>query len=190
MGRNPLALLIVAGAILLQSPASAATPEFQITPRAGFGRLKVDGFVGFNPERVDLRTLGIGAGFGYLTPIGLVVELGADSYSDFNVFQTFESFTLTQEFASVGYQFDLGHRWRLVPRVGAAHWKLHTREGRLFNPGPEEARNVHGNDYFWEVGVARQISRIVTLGVNLKQGQYEFGRTRSAAFTVTLGLGQ
>ena len=189
MGRNPLALLVTVGAILLQSPASAATPEFQITPRVGFGALKVDEFVGINRQRVNSDTYGIGASAGYLTPIGVVVEIGADSFRSFNPLEAFDDFRLSQEFASIGYQFELGHRWRLVPRVGRAHWKLHSREGRLFHPGPEEERNVSGNGYFWEVGIARQISRVVTLGVSFKQGQYDFGRTQSTAFTVTLGFG-
>ena len=45
-----------------------------------------------------------------------------------------------------------------------------------------------GNDYFWEAAVGRQISSKVTLGLNVKQGNYDFGRTRSAAFVVTIGF--
>jgi hypothetical protein len=77
---------------------------------------------------------------------------------------------------------------QIRPRVGRAHWKLRSQEGRLFHAGPEEVREVRGDSYFWEVGVARQVSNVVTLGVNYKQGQYDFGRTRSTAFTVTLGF--
>jgi hypothetical protein len=190
MGRNLLALLVAVCAILLQSTASAATPEFQIVPRVGLGSLRVDEFVGINRQRVNADTYGIGASAGYLTPIGVVVEIGADSFSNFNLFETFDDFQLSQEFASIGYQFELGNRWRLVPRVGRAHWKLHSQEGRIFHPGPEEERNVRGDDYFWEIGVARQISRVVTLGVSFKQGQYDFGRTQSVGFTVILGFGQ
>ena len=190
MGRNLLALPVAVGAILLQSPASAATPGFQITPRVGFGSLKVDEFVGINRQRVNADTYGIGASAGYLTPIGVVVEIGADSFRSFNPLEAFDNFQLSQEFASIGYQFEFGNRWKLVPRAGRAHWKLHSEEGRIFHPGPEQERNVSGNDYFWEIGIARQISRVVTLGVSFKQGQYDFGRTQSAAFTVTLGFGQ
>ena len=75
-----------------------------------------------------------------------------------------------------------------MPRVGRAHWKLRSQEGRLFNPGPEEVREAKGDSYFWEIGVARQISRVVTLGATFKQGAVRFGRTQSAAFTVTLGF--
>jgi len=188
VGRNLLALLIVPCAFLLQAPASAVTPEFQIAPKAGFGLLKVDELVGVNESRVDTDTYGFGVSFGYLTPIGVVAEIGADEFGDFDLFNTFDSFRLSQQFASIGYQFDLGNRWRLVPRVGRAHWKLRSHEGRLFNPGPEEAREVRGDSYFWEVGIARHIAGVVTLGVTYKHGQYDFGRTQSAAFTVTFGF--
>ena len=110
MGRNLLALLVAVCAILLQSTASAATPEFQIVPRVGLGSLRVDEFVGINRQRVNADTYGIGASAGYLTPIGVVVEIGADSFSNFNLFETFDDFQLSQEFASIGYQFELGNR--------------------------------------------------------------------------------
>ncbi len=188
MGRNLLALLIAPCALLVQPLAAAATPEFQITPHAGLGSLEVDALVGLNQERVDVDTYGSGASFGYLTPIGVVLEIGADRYRDFDLFRTFDNFRVTQTFASIGYQFELGHQWRLVPRVGRAHWKLRSREGRIFNPGPEEKRDVSGDNYFWEVGVARQISEVVTLGVRFKRGQYDFGSTQSAAFTATFAF--
>jgi hypothetical protein len=188
MGRNLLAPLVALCAISLPRAASAVEQELQITPRVGFGRLEVDQFVGLNSEHVDVDTYGLGANIGYLTPIGVVLEIGADSFRDFDLFGTFEGFRLEQAFASIGYQFDLGNRWRLVPRVGRAHWELRSREGRIFNPGPEEERNVKGDNYFWEIGVARQISSVVTLGMNYKRGQYEFGSTQSVAFAVTLGF--
>jgi hypothetical protein len=72
--------------------------------------------------------------------------------------------------------------------VGQAWWKLRSKEGRIFNPGPEATRTVHGESFFWEIGVARQISRVVTLGAAFRQGQYDFGHTQSATFTVTLGF--
>ena len=187
MGRNLLTLLVALCGIFLHTPVSAATSEFQLTPRVGYGALKIHEFANVDGFEADTRTFGIGAGAGYLTPIGVVLEVGYDSFGNFDLFQT-GSFSLSQEFASIGYQFDLGHQWRLVPRVGRAHWELRSKEGRLFNPGPEDVRYVKGNDYFWEVGVARQISRVVTLGVTFKQGQYDFGRTQSGAFTVTLGF--
>jgi hypothetical protein len=188
MRRSLLILSLALSAILFQQPASAAQPELQITPRVGGGSLLVHEFVGINKSEIDTRTYGIGASLGVLTPIGVVAEIGAETFADFNFFDSFDSFRLSQEFASIGYQFDLGNDWRLVPRVGRAYWELRSQEGRLFHPGPEEVSKVRGWNYYWEVGVARRVSNVVSLGMNYKQGQYSFGRTRSAAFMVTLGF--
>jgi hypothetical protein len=188
MRRALLALSFALGIALFGQRSVAATPEFQISPRAGLGSLRVDALVGVNDDLVSTDTYGIGAGFGYLTPIGIVGEIGADTFGDFDLFDSLDSFSLTQQFVALGYQAELGSGWRLVPKVGRAHWKLRSEEGRLFNPGPEEAREKRGYDYFWEVSLSRRISSVVTMGVVYKQGQYEFGRTRSTAFLVTLGF--
>jgi hypothetical protein len=188
MGRTSLALSIALGIALFGQCAAAATPEFQITPRVGLGSLRVDALAGLNEDRVSTDTYGIGAGFGYLTPIGIVAEIGADTFGDFDLFDTLDSFSLTQGFVALGYQADLGSGWRLVPKAGRARWELRSEEGRLFNPGPEEVREKSGYDYFWEVSLSRRVSSVVTLGVVHKQGQYDFGRTRSTAFVVTLGF--
>jgi len=181
-------LSLALGLAMFGHRAAAATPEFQITPRLGFGSLRVDALAGINEDLVRTDTYGIGAGFGYLTRIGIVAEIGADTFGDFDFLDTFDSFSLTQEFISLGYQAELGGGWRVVPRVGRAHWNLRSEEGRLLNPGREEVREKKGNDYFWEVSLSRRVSRVVTLGVIHKQGQYDFGRTRSTAFLVTLGF--
>ena len=186
--RTLFTILAAAAALALHGTASAGQSEFQITPRAGLGDLRIDQFRGVNNNLADTDTYGLGVGVGVLTPIGVVFEAGVDDFGDFDFFNTFDSFNLTQKFASVGYQFELGEGWRLVPRVGRAHWKLRSEEGRIFNPGPEEVRSISGDDYFWEASISRRISRVVTLGMNYKQGNFDFGRSRTASFVVTLGF--
>jgi hypothetical protein len=188
MGRVLPILSFALTAALAGQHACAATPEFQIAPRVGAGSLRIDAFAAVNEERVSVDTLYVGGGVGYLTPIGVVVELGADSFDHLSFLGTNDSFSLTQRFVSVGYQAELGNGWRLVPRAGRARWKLASTEGWIFNPGPEEQRRTKGYDYFWEVSVSRRLSRIVALGVSYKQGQYDLGRSRSTTFLVTLGF--
>ena len=188
MGRTLLRMTLALCALVVARHAAAATSEFQITPRAGIGELRINELVGVNDDLVDTDTMGIGVGFGVLTPIGVVLEAGADSFGDFDFFNALDSFSLTQQFVSVGYQLELGDGWRLVPRAGHARWKLRSEEGLLFNSGPEQSRDARGYDYYWELSVSRRVSRTVTLGLNYKQGNYEFGRTRATAFLVTLGF--
>jgi hypothetical protein len=192
MSRNLFAAVVSVSALVLSLAISqnafSAESEFQITPRVGMGELRVDQFVGVNDQEITVDTQGLGVSFGFLTPVGVVAEIGADTFGDYNFFESFDSYRLTQQFLSLGYQFELGDGWRLVPRAGRARWKLRSEEGWLFNPGPELTREARGYNYFWELSVARRISKTVTLGLNYKQGSYEFGRSHSAAFLVTLGF--
>jgi len=160
----------------------------QIAPRVGKGSLRVDRFEGSDRFVADDDTAGLGVSLAYLTSPGVVFEIGTDSFGSFDLFGAIDNFRLTQAFASVGYQAELGHGWRLVPRFGRATWRLKAEEGFLFNPGPEQTREIRGGDYYWEVGLSRQISRVVALGVAYKQGDYDFGRARAATFNVTLGF--
>src|SRR5690349_15899964 len=107
MNKTLLVAFVVLGCGLLGELALAVTPEFQITPRAGIGSLRVDAFTGVNESRIQRDTFGIGAGAGYLTSIGLVGEIGADSFGDLDIFSLSDSFNLTQKFIAVGYQAEL-----------------------------------------------------------------------------------
>ena len=177
--------------LLMSQAVAAAVPEFQITPRAGQGSLHVDRSIVSIDGRdtlADDRTFGVGAGFGYLTSPGVVLEIGTDSFGSFDLFDALDSLSLDQKFASVGYQAELGHGWRLVPRIGRAKWKLKAEEGAAFNPGPEQTQRLSGWDYYWELSLSHRISRVVALGLNYKQADYDFGRTRSTTFLVTIGF--
>jgi hypothetical protein len=190
--RNVLTISLGLCALLgLQAAAHAQMglhkSEFQLTPRAGVGDLRVDRFIPIRGDEARKDTHGLGIGFGFLTPVGIVVEAGGDYFGNDNLFGLDDNLTLRQEFISVGYQFELGDGWRLVPRVGRAHWKIRSDDDQLFDDN-DPAVIQRGNDYFWEAAVGRQISRKVTLGLNVKQGNYDFGRTRSAAFVVTIGF--
>jgi hypothetical protein len=190
--RSILRISLGIGALFaLQATAQAQMAwhksEFQLTPRAGLGDLRVDRFVPVHSDEPTKETHGLGIGFGFLTPVGIVVEAGGDYFGNDNLFGLDDNITLRQEFISVGYQFELGDGWRLVPRVGRAHWKIRSDDDQFFDDN-DPAVIHRGNDYFWEASVGRQISRKVTLGLNVKQGNYDFGRTRSAAFVVTIGF--
>lgn len=169
--------------------ARAAEDEWQITPRAFSGDLDIKRqYTGVNGSRTDADLAGIGGGIGYLTPVGIVAQIGADGGGEFDLFGTFDSYSFEQRFVAVGYQFELGNGWRFVPMVGRTRWQLKSEEGLFLNPGPEQSEVIKGYDYYWEASVSRRISQVVSLGVSYKQGDYTFGQFRAAAFMVTIGL--
>ena len=69
--------------------------------------------------------------FAVLTPIGLLVEGGTESYGNFDWFNADDEFILRQHYAAIGYQFELGEGWYIVPKAGRAKWKLTSEEGWL-----------------------------------------------------------
>ena len=176
-------------ALLVPSVSQAANPEFQISPHVGFGSLDVDQFAGVNDELVDTKTVGLGVGFAYLSSPGIVLEVGVEDFGNLHLFNLEDRFSLDERYVAVGYQAELGRGWRLIPRVGYSSWKLRSEESPLFNPGPEEVREVSGDDVFWGLSLSRRVSRLVTLGLNYRQGHYDFGQTRSTTFHITFTFG-
>lgn len=186
MRNASLALLLLPA--LLHS-AHAAEAQWQITPRGVLGDLDVKReYTGANGPRTDGDLFGVGCGFGYLMPFGVVVEIGADFGGEFDFFDALDSYSIDQQFAAVGYQFELGEGWRFVPKFGRTRWRLQSEEGMFLNPGPERSDVLEGYDYYWEASVSRRISRVVALGIGYKQADHRFGRARATSFMVTIGL--
>lgn len=184
----------VLAAILLSVPgmptAQAAESEWQIAPRAFIGDLDVKReYTIDDAGRADPKLAGWGGSLGYLTPMGIVVAIGGDYTAEPDFFgSAFDNYSLSQAYAAVGYQFELGEGWRFVPMVGRVRWRLEGEQGAFLNPGPEEVEVMRGYDYYWEASVSRRISRVVALGIAYKQGDCTFGKSSSAAFMVTIGL--
>jgi hypothetical protein len=160
--------------------------EFQITPRIGQGELRLDAFENVDDDLHETETYGVGIGFGVKTPIGVLFEVGADSQGNIEIFDEDAEFSLTQRYIAVGYQLELGDGWRLIPKVSRARWKL--RSEGLFDFTEENDREVRGYEYAYEATIGRKVSRVLTLGLNYKQGNYEFGRARAVSFVVQLGI--
>lgn len=161
--------------------------EFQITPRIGQGELRLDAFDGVDAELHETDTYGFGIGFGVKTPIGVLFEVGGDSQGNIEIFDDDEEFNLTQRYVAIGYQFELGDGWRLIPKVSRVRWKLRSDEG-LFDFNDDDDKEMRGYEYVYEGTIGKQVSRVLTLGLNYKQGDYDFGRARVVSFVVQVGI--
>jgi hypothetical protein len=129
-------------------------------------------------------TFGTGISAGVLTPFGLVLEAGIERFGHYT-FWGFDEFQFDQNFVAAGYQFELG-KWRIAPKAGWADWELD--HAGLLVPRAQR-QSLEGHDYFWELGVSRRISRIVTLGLSHQSGNYDFGHAHATSFVVTLSFG-
>lgn len=167
---------------------AAERTEFQISPRVGRGVLKLDQFRNVDDDLAELDTGGLGVSFAVVTPIGLLVEAGTESYGNFDFFNADDEFVLRQDYAALGYQFELGDGWQLVPKAGRAKWKLTSDQGWLLHDDDVERDIARGYEYFWELGFGRRVNDVMSLGASVRSGSYEFGDAGSIAFVMTFSF--
>jgi hypothetical protein len=167
---------------------AAERTEFQISPRAGRGLLELDQFRHANDDLAELDTGGLGVSFGVLTPIGLLVEGGTESYGNFGFFNADDEFRLRQDYVALGYQFELGDGWHIVPKVGRSKWKLTSEKGWLLHDDDVETDLQRGYEYFWELGFGKRVNDVMSLGASVRSGSYEFGDAGSVAFVMTFSF--
>jgi hypothetical protein len=181
----PLAMLC---ALTTTSVWAAEKTEFQISPRIGRGELELDQFKNIDDDFADQDTVGIGVGFGILTPIGVLLEAGTESYGNFDFFNADDAFELRQYYGAVGYQFELGDGWRIVPKVGRSKWKLTSDEGWLFHDDDVDRDVRSGYENFWELGFGKRVNDVMTLGASVRSANFDFGDAGSVGFVMTFGF--
>lgn len=179
-----MVLMTVCALATTTSLPAAERAEFQISPRAGRGILKLDQFRNVDDNLAELDTGGLGVSFAVLTSVGLLVEGGTESYGRFDFFDADDEFILRQHYVALGYQFELGDGWHLVPKLGRSKWKLSSEDGPLLS-GDDVAQ---GYEYFWEVGFGKRINDLMSLGASVRSGNYEFGDAGSVAFVMTFAF--
>ena len=167
---------------------AAERTEFQISPRAGRGVLKLDQFRNVDDDLAELDTGGLGVSFGVLTPVGVLVEGGTESYGNFDIFNADDEFVLRQDYIALGYQFELGDGWHLLPKVGRAKWKLTSEKGWLLHDDNVETDLRRGYENFWELEFGKRVNDVMSLGAAVRSGNYDFGDAGSVAFVMTFSF--
>ena len=182
---------LVAG--LLAFGASAAQAQAQergsvyIAPYVGYSHLRIDaGRVFEEPETLRFDALHFGATLGYRAPFGLIVEVGRSDalHADLNFFDGSDAFTLTQTYGAIGWQVEFADGWHMTPRVGRGRWVLGSDDRVLIDGAGERHHEIRGWDNFWEVGLMRDVSSVISMGINFKDVDQEFGHTRTGEFSV------
>lgn len=172
--------------LTMAAPAAyAAEGQFHISPRVGRGEMRIHESFTVSDSLEEVDALNIGAVLGYSTPIGVLLEVGAESQSNFDWWSASDEFTLSQQYVAVGYEIGFSEGWTFTPKAGRARWKLHSEEGMLFHSGPEARKDIRGYEYFWEAQVSHRLTDKISLGGAYQEGEFDFGRARSVSFIAT-----
>jgi hypothetical protein len=180
-------LVALAGLLAAGAAAAENRTEMQITPMVGYSHLRIDGDWLESGATNRLDQLLWGASLGVKTPFNVVVEIGTANAVHEDWFSS-NDFDLDMDFAALGYQADFGNGWRFVPKVGRMKWKLYSDDGHLVDPAGDRHKALRGYDNYFEASLMRHLSESITLGVNFKDVDTEFGHSRSGALVVTFGF--
>jgi len=169
--------------------ASAAQAQeggkMYITPFVGSTHLRIDhGWVFNEPETIRFDSLQLGATLGYHAPFGLVVEVGRSNAIHANIFDDNNDYEFTQAYGALGWQVDFADGWHITPRIGRGRWVLDSDRRVLLDSDGERHHSVSGWDNFWEASLMRDINSVMSMGVNFKDVDQEFGHSRTGEFLV------
>jgi hypothetical protein len=183
---------IVAALAVAYCCQAHAEQEFQITPRLGFGEIRLDpGVLTVDNADVDdddeVDTVDAGVGLSYVTPFALMLEVGLQ-YQTNVAFGPFDDLSFEERYAAVGIQLEFGSGFRFTPKVGRTRWRLRNEEGIFLNPGPEEIEVFDGYEDFWEVSLTKTIAESISMGARYKSADYSFGEVSSLMFVTTFGF--
>lgn len=171
----------------------AATPVlaaegFQISPRAGRSELRLSADALTSGQAVEKATTLAGVELGYVSPIGLMGEVGYSTQGNWDWFGATDKFRLSEYTLAVGFQIDTPSGFRITPKVGRARWDLYSREGLLTGTDPALDNTRRDYNNYWELSLQKEIRDDIALGVVFKDNPYEFGNVRSIAFTASFNL--
>jgi hypothetical protein len=183
---------IVAALGLAHCCQARAEQEFQITPRLGFGEIRLDrGVLTIDNVAVgddnEVDTVDAGVGLSYVTPFALMLEVGLQYQSNVS-FGAFDDLSFEERYAAAGIQIEFGNGFRLTPKVGRTRWRLRNEEGIFLNPGPEAVEVFKGYEDFWEVSLTKTLSESISMGARYKSADYSFGEVNSLMFVTTFGF--
>ena len=170
--------------------AQSADPDVRLGARVGPGELRINANEMIGDERVDsLQTedmIGLGGTFEYRPFMGLVLEAGLLTAGSTDWFDS-EEYQFTEYFGSIGYEFQFGNGFSVIPRVGRGRWKLEADDNWFFEEEGNPA-SFRGYQNYWEITGTKRLNERMSLGISHKENHHDFGRVRSTVFMAMFDL--
>lgn len=185
-------LLLLGSLICCSSLAGAQTtdPDIRLGARVGPGEIRINEGEFIGESRVDeLQSedmIGIGGTIEYRPFMGLVLEAGLTTAGSTDWFDS-EEYQFTEYFGSIGYEFEFGNGFSVIPRVGRARWKLEADDNWFFEEDID-LETVRGYQNYWEITGMKRLNERVSLGISHKENHHDFGRVRSTVFMAMFDL--
>lgn len=183
---------LAVGAALLAVTTAQAEEKTQvyIAPYAGYTHLRIDH--GWIPEEFDtlrVDALQVGFAFGIRIPAGLMIEAGRSDaiHTDF-FFSDEADVEMKSYYGAIGWRIPFGEGWHFTPKVGRGKWKLSSSDFDWFDLDDDDRHEINGWDNFYELSLSREINKKVSLGINFKDVDQEFGHSRSGTFVATFAF--
>lgn len=166
-----LVVLIVCLTLSLPSFADGLV----LIAEAGPSLIEIDGE--FRPSEIhnsqNGNALGLSAGYKFTSNI--VILGSANRYYGTNFFGANDRVHLTEANILLGYSLINTQHFRLLPMVGWSDWELESKEGALFNSGPEEVRVFKGESIIGKIIFELPIKDFFAMQFSLTHGEFDFG---------------
>lgn len=182
-------LVTCAVAVAAANAQADERTQAYIAPYVGYAHLRIDGGTVFGEaDTQKFDALQFGASFGFRMPVGFLIEVGRSHAVHANLFYDDSDLELTQTSGAVGWRFSFADGWHFTPKAGRLGWELASDHRILMDNDGERHKTIQGWDNFFELGLTKDLSSNISMGVIFQDVDEEFGHSRSGAFTVSFAF--
>jgi hypothetical protein len=182
---------LVAAAMLLAATGARAQEKtaVYIAPYGGYTHLRID--EGQIPEQVGTLRIDaaqVGFSFGIRIPAGLLIEAGRSDAIHTDFLFSDEDIDMKSYYGAIGWRIPFGEGWHFTPKVGRGKWKLSSTDFDWFDFDDDNGHEINGWDNFYELNLSRQLNERISLGINFKDVDQDFGHSRSGTFVASFAF--
>jgi hypothetical protein len=171
------------------APPRAERPMIYVAPSTGLAHLRVDrGLMYQQDDTVKVDAVEIGVALGFRAPLGLMLEVGRSAAVHANWLDDHGDLELRHTYGAVGWRLRAGESWYFTPKIGRASWELESSHRWLFDDSGERHYEIGGWQNFWELGLAHDLNRHISLGLNFRDVNQDFGHARSLTFVASFAF--
>lgn len=170
--------LVIALAICFYAKsAQSQEPKFILGVELGQSSVNID--TNKIQTDVDFDDNGFAGSYfvGYRWANHFVNEVNLTLASNNFIFRGFDFYETKELKLLFGYSFQLADSLRIVPMAGMSRWELNSREGLIFNPGPEQNFKFEGTDLTYKLTMEYLINDSFALSLSYARTHLVLGTT-------------